>query len=134
MIKKIATLTLFSFTYAITSDIVHEQALELWSFIDLIRASTIANEDQEPFLRETLRRSLILYRTVDEYLKSRYRSHISENPEQQELYELITAVGKSIFAVLKTNKTHEAIAIKVIIAYILDALVTPHEIDSPLST
>lgn len=139
IVKKIIPIVALSLSYIQSTDIemVQNQALELWSFVDLIRASTIATEDQTPFLRETLRKTLTLYKITEEHLESRYRNPIASaraNNEQEELYDLITMVGKTIFAVFKTNKTHEAIAIKVIMAFILDSLIAPHEIDGPLRT
>ncbi len=129
----IITALSLSYIHATTLETVQNQALEVWSFVDLIRASTIATEDQSPFLRETLHRTLTLYKLTQEYIEKHYRNPIPEDV-RNELYDLITMVGKSIFAVFKTNKAHEAIAIKVIMAFILDSLITPYEIDCPLGT
>ena len=139
IVKKIIPIVALSLSYIQSTDVemVQNQALELWSFVDLILASTIATEDQTPFLRETLRITLTLYKITEEYLEVCYRNPIARdraNDAQQELYDLITMVGKTIFAVFKTNKTHEAIAIKVIMAFVLDSLIAPHEIDGPLGT
>jgi hypothetical protein len=134
IVKKIIPVLALSLSYIQSTDMemVQNQALELWSFVDLIRASTIATEDQTPFLRETLQRTLTLYKITEQYLEGRYRNPISDGHDHQELYDLFTSVGKTIFAVFKTNKAHEAIAIKVIMAFILDSLITPYEIDGPL--
>lgn len=111
-------------------DMVYQEILELWSFIDLMRASTIEKQDKNPFIMEALKKTLRVYTVIDGYTELCYRNQI---PVPIYLYELITEVGKSTFAVLKSNKENEAIAIKVIFTFTLDRLITPGKINGPLS-